>query len=471
MNYKKIIKISTVFFFLLSAGFAGFWFFYDPTARFTESVPGMDNRPERSGGLVSTVKIGEFFQRFNGVAAQLHGSWPRFRGSNFNNISNEKANIAWAGGAPKILWSVELGEGHAGPAIHKGRVYVLDYDETNHADALRCFSLLTGEEIWRRWYNNPMKRNHGLSRTIPAVTDKYVVTIGPQCHVMCVDADSGSFRWGIDLVQQYHAQVPLWYTGQCPLVDDSLAIIATGGDALMIAVSCKTGRVVWSTPNPGNWQMSHSSVIPVTFHNKKMYIYCSIGGIAGISAAGEDVGQILWQSTAWSHNVIAPSPVFMEDGRIFVTAGYGAGAMLLQLSEENNVWSVEVITKILPKDGLSSEQQTPILYKGHLFCVLPKDAGPLRNQFVCCTPEVITKYVWTSDKTNRLGLGPFVLVDNKFFILSDEGELTVIDASIKEYKQLARARVLEGPDAWGPIAVADGRMLLRDSKRMVCIEI
>ncbi len=471
MNYNRVIKFIIIFFILSAAGVTGFWLFYDPTARFTENVPGMDNRPQRSNSSASAVKIGEFFQRFNGVAGQLQGSWPRFRGSNFDNFSNEKANIAWAGGSPKILWSVELGEGHAGPAIHKGRVYVLDYDETNHADALRCFSLLSGEEIWRRWYSNPMKRNHGLSRTVPAVTDEYVVTIGPQCHVMCVDADSGNFRWGIDLVQDYNAQVPLWYTGQCPLIDDSLAIIATGGDALVIAVSCKTGQVVWSVPNPGNWQMSHSSVMPVTFNNKKMYIYCSTGGIAGISAAGNDAGQILWQSTAWSHNVIAPSPIFIPDGRIFVTAGYGAGSMLLQLKEENNVWSVDILHKALPKDGLSSEQQTPILYQGHLFCVLPKDAGPMRNQFVCCNPDDITRYVWSSDKTNRFGLGPYIFVDDKFFILSDEGELTVIEASTQGYKQLARTKVLDGPDAWGPIAVADGRMLLRDSKRMVCIEI
>jgi len=38
-----------------------------------------------------------------------------------------------------------------------------------------------------------------MSRTIPAVTENYVVTIGPKCHVMCVDAESGEFKWAIDL--------------------------------------------------------------------------------------------------------------------------------------------------------------------------------------------------------------------------------------------------------------------------------
>jgi len=201
-----------------------------------------------------------------------------------------------------------------------------------------------------------------------------------------------------------------------------------------------------------------------------MYVYCAVGGIVGISAEGGDRGQILWESSEWYQNVIAPSPVFLDDGRIFVTAGYGAGSMMFKLKFENNVYILETLKKLAPKDGLASEQQTPILYKGHLFCVLPKDAGPLRNQFVCSHPDDITQFVWTSGKTNRFGLGPFILIDDKFFILSDEGELTVIQTSTKEYKELAKAKILSGPDAWGPIAVANGKMLLRDSKKMVCIE-
>ena len=471
MNYKLISKISIMTLVIAALIIMGWWFFYDPTGQFTESVPGMDNQPEDLQSLVSLVNIGEFFQRFDGIAANVIGSWPRFRGINFDNKSRESSNLKWGDTGPQILWSVELGEGHAGPAIYNGRAYLLDYDETNRADALRCLSLEDGREIWRRWYNNPMKRNHGMSRTIPAVNEKYVVTIGPQCHVMCVDADSGHFRWGIDLVRDYNTTVPLWYTGQCPLLEDSLAIIAPGGSSLIMAVNCRTGDVIWQTPNPNNWQMSHSSILPWTFNGKKMYIYCAVGGIVGISAEGEDAGQILWESPDWNQNVLAPSPVFLDDGKIFVTAGYGAGSMMFQLLYENGNYNLQTLQKFAPKDGLASEQQTPILYQGHLYCVLPKDAGPQRNQFVCCNPDDLAQFVWTSGKTNRFGLGPFILVDDKFFILSDEGDLTVIQASTKEYKQLAKVKILHGADAWGPIAVANGRMLLRDSKTMVCIEI
>ena len=45
-----------------------------------------------------------------------------------------------------------------------------------------------------------VKRNHGMSRTVPAVTDKYVVAIGPKCDVSCLDPATGKPYWLIDLV-------------------------------------------------------------------------------------------------------------------------------------------------------------------------------------------------------------------------------------------------------------------------------
>ncbi len=458
---------------LISTAFAGFawWLFSDPTAEFSVNLPGMDNRPANLKSAASMVEIGEFYQWYDSLKTDLAGKWPRFRGSNFDNKSTMQVDVDWGDQGPQISWSVDLGEGHAAPAIYNGKVYLLDYDEAERTDVLRCFSLKDGTELWRRWYKNPLKRNHGMSRTIPAVNDKYVVTIGPNCHVMCVDADSGSFRWGINLVDEYDTKVPLWYTGQCPLLEDSIAVIAPGGKDLVIGVDCDSGNVVWRTPNPNNWGMSHSSIMPMIFNDKKMYVYCAFGGIVGISAEEEDKGTILWESSEWNPNVIAPSPVILPDGRIFVTAGYGAGSMMFQLAYENGEYHLNSLDKLTPKDGLASEQQTPILYDGHLFCVLPKDAGPDRNQLVCVDPDDVRSFVWTSGKTTRFGLGPFILLDDKFFVLSDEGELTVLKASVQSYKEIAKAKILDGHDAWGPIAVADHRMLCRDSKKLVCIEL
>jgi outer membrane protein assembly factor BamB len=449
------------------------WLLHNPVKGFVENVPGLDGRPEILSGKSEIVDIGAYFARFDGIPADIQGNWQRFRGADFDNISKEKTRLldSWGDEGPNIAWSIELGEGHAGPIISNGRVYIFDYDEEERADILRCFSLNDGKEIWRRGYKLYVKRNHGMSRTVPAVTEKYVVTIGPKCHVMCVDADSGDFYWGIDLGKEYETEVPLWYTGQCPIIDDSLAVIAVGGKSLIIAVNCETGEVMWETPNPHNWKMSHSSIMPISFQGKKIYVYCAIGGIVGVSAERETAGQVLFESNLWTHNVIAPSPVYLGDGRIFVTAGYGAGSMMLKIKVEGDSYSVESLQKLKSTEGLASEQQTPIFYKGHLFSILPKDAGPMREQFVCCHPDDCSKIIWSSGKTNRFGLGPYLVADDKFFILNDDGVLTVLKASTKEYIQLGQVKVLQGVDAWGPMAITNGRLLARDSRRLVCIDI
>jgi outer membrane protein assembly factor BamB len=468
LNHLVVITSATIGIIFLS-----WWMIHDPVKDFEQFVPGLDNRPKTSTTIGSLINIGEFFQAFNDLPVTMEGSWPRFRGVNFDNISQEKIKLVnnWNDTAPNILWSLDLGEGHAGPVIAAGRVYVLDYDEENRREILRCFSFHDGKEIWRRGYDIFIKRNHGMSRTVPAVNDNYVVTIGPKCHVMCVDAKSGNFIWGIDLEREYQAEIPLWYTGQCALIDDSLAVIAVGGKSLIIAIHCETGRVVWQTPNSNNWKMSHSSIIPMQILGEKMYVYCALGGLIGISSSKENAGEILFQNFEWNQSVIAPSPVYLGAGKIFISAGYGAGSATVQVSKKNNTYEAKIIQRLKPDEGLASEQQTPVFYKGHLFAILPKDAGALRNQFVCCRADDCSKIKWSSGKTKRFGLGPYIIADNKFFILSDNGVLTIIKASTEDYVELAQIKILDGHDAWGPLAIANGRLLARDSRRLVCVDL
>jgi len=399
-------------------------------------------------------------------------TWTRFRGNDYDNISKSPIKLKEKFGSKgaDIRWSIQLGEGHSGATIYKGLVYLLDYNEKAKADLLRCFSLADGKELWQRGYNISIKRNHGMSRTIPAITDKYILTMGPRCQVMCIDRATGNFRWGIDVAKEYSSEIPFWYTGQCPMIDNDVAIIATGGKALMIGVSCETGKKLWEVPNPDGWKMSHSSVMPFTFGGRKMYVYSAIGGLIGVAADGSDVGKVLWKTPVWNHSVVAPSPVCMPDGKIFMTAGYGAGAMMLQLKENNGNFTIGVLQEYLPRFGLACEQQTPVYWQGHLFGILPKDAGSLRNQFVCVDPADCKKMVWTSGQTARFGLGPFFIADNKFFILDDEGTLTIIKPSTSKYIQLDQVKVIkDGADAWAPLAIANGYLLLRDSKTMVCV--
>jgi outer membrane protein assembly factor BamB len=459
-------------FIVIGIGIMAWWLIYNPVSSFRKSVPGMDER--KTGSVaVQKVNIGENFTFFKNCDDIPGTRWPRFRGADFDNISKETIHLVDKFGkeGPKILWKIPLGEGHAAPAVYDGRVYILDYDETNKLDLLRAFSLVTGDELWHRGYHVRLKRNHGLSRTIPAVTENYIVTIGPRCQVMCVKRINGDLLWGLDLAAEYNTEVPFWYTGQCPLIENDTAIIATGGKALLIAIDCKTGKKAWETPNPQNWKMSHSSIMPMVYKGKKMYVYCTIGGICGVSASGADKGKILWEITGFAPAVIAPSPLILDNGIIFITAGYGYGSALIQIKENAGRYSAEIIQKYKPLEGLASEQQTPIYTNGYLFGILPKDAGELRTQFACYKGNDTRKAVMSSGKTERFGLGPYILADNKFFILSDDGEMTIAKYSTSKFTVLDKAKIIDGQDSWGPLVITGGYLLMRDSKTMVCLDI
>jgi len=438
------------------------WLSADAAIDLTERLPIAHDIPQAPPDG-NGVELRSEFVRFDGVPADLPGAWPRFRGANLDAISSdENVTLArtWSATGPRVLWSIDVGEGYAGAAVLAGRVYILDYDREKQADAIRCLSLADGKEIWRYSYTVKVKRNHGMSRTVPAVTDKYIVTLGPKCHVTCLDSVTGQFHWILDLVKDFKAKVPPWYAGQCPLIDDGRAIIAVGGESLMMAVDCQTGEVVWQSPNPKRWVMTHSSVVPVEFAGERMYVYCASGGVAGISA--ED-GSILWEYPEWKIRIAnVPTPVVAGDGLIFLSGGYNAGSMMLKLTQDGDKIIAQPVFRLEP-EVFGSEQHTPIFYNGYIYGVRPD------KQLTCL--DLNGQVVWTSTSAHRFGLGPYTIANGLIYVMNDSGLLTLTEATPNGYVQLTQARVLEGPDAWGAMAIASGRLILRDLNRMICIDV
>ena len=58
----------------------------------------------------------------------------------------------------------------------------------------------------------------------------------------------------------------------------------------------------------------------------------------------------------------------------------------------------------------------------------------------------------------------------EIYVLDDHATLTLVKASPDAYQQLAQANILDGHEAWAPMAIASGRLILRDLKKMVCID-
>jgi outer membrane protein assembly factor BamB len=444
------------------------WLNADAAMDLTERIPApkADIKTPQDEG--DAVKIKGTLEKFAGVPANLPGAWPRFRGENFDAVTTEDVSPAttWPANGPEVLWSIDVGEGYAGAAIFAGRVYLMDYDRQQEADVVRCLSLDDGRDIWRYSYPVKVKRWHGMSRTVPAVTDKYVVTMGPKCHVICLDSMTGEFRWAFDLVREFKTTIPQWYTAQCPLIDNGRAIIAPAGTVLMMAVDCETGNIIWETPNPDGWIMTHSSIVPMEFNGKRFYVYCGgnqiKGGVVGISA--ED-GSVLWKNEEWKVRFNVPMPVVVGDDRLFLSAGYGQyelGCGMLRLTETGG----KITTKldfIHPTEIFGSIQQSPIFYDGYIYGVR------LDGQLVCL--DLDGNVVWTSSSANKFGNGPYSIVNGLLYIMNDSGLLTLAQTGPSGFAPLAQAKVLEGHESWGPMAAASGRLIVRDTERMICLDI
>ena len=404
----------------------------------------------------------------------IAGTWPGFRGPARDNIATQSGTLAetWGSDGPRVVWSIPVGDGHAMPALSGGNLYLLDYDEARGGDCLRCLNADTGQQRWEHLYAVKAKRNHGISRTVTTTDGDAVVSIGPQCHVLCLDARNGSYRWGISLPQRYGTKVPLWYAGQCPLIDNGLAILAPAGtNTLLVGIDLKSGATVFETPNPGDLAMSHSSIIVLTADGVRQYLYAALGGIVGVAADGEARGRLLWHTEAFSPSVIAPSPVPLSDGRFFMTAGYGSGGAMFRVSRDGDAWRADLLFKTDRKQ-FASEQQTPVFHDGRLYTVLPSDGGGERQQFVCMTPE--GERLWASGPAHTFGLGPYLLTaDGLAVLLDDVGTLTLARVGQEGFRVLAQHAVMgrKGRDAWGPMVLVSGRLFLRDSTRLYCLDL
>jgi outer membrane protein assembly factor BamB len=429
----------------------------------TIRAPGTDLPPGVDAAAALNPPSAGKLLKGDGSPSASTGSWSQFRGPGRSGISVETTPLArtWGAAGPRELWAVDCGEGYAGVAVSGGRVYLMDYDAGHKQGALRCLSAADGREIWRFAYPLSLKRNHGVTRTVPAVTDKYVVALDSKCNVICLDAATGELRWSINLVHEYGAVIPPWYAGQCPQIEGHSVILAPGGgDALLLSVDLETGKPLWRSPNPRGWKMTHSSVMPMEFAGHRFYVYCASGGVAGVSAAD---GALLWDTTDWKISIATiPSPLALDGGRIFLSGGYNAGSLMLQLTEDAGKLAPKVQFKLAP-EVFGATQHTPVFYNGFLYGVRPN------GQFVCLT--LTGEVRWASPTGDEFGLGSFLLADGMFFNLNDSGKLTLAEATPERYHALADAQVLHGRESWGPMALADGHLFVRDFTRLACLDV
>ena len=421
-----------------------------------------------------------------------------FRGMDGRNVRQDDVPLArtWPEGGPRILWHVALGLGHSGFAVHKGRVFVQDYDEELRRDMVRCLSLDDGQDIWRNAHDLDFSPNHGFTRATPAVTDTHVVALGPTAALVCLDLETGRRRWALNLPEEFRTVVPTWWSAQSPIIDGEAVIVAVGGHGrditergvLMAAFSLEPGpdgrpQTLWTTPNrPGDlaWNMTHASISRCQLDGRNTYVYPFDRGVAAVWA---DTGVKAWDSTLWQVNTATVShAIDCGDNRIFFAGGYRSGAVMLQIEADGShpdgspryqareLWRLRATSR-----GYGAEQHNPMLIDGVLYGV-----NTSNGQMVALSLDD-GRQLWSSGREHRYGLGPYLVANGLSFAMDPAGRLDLAEMDPEGYRVLAShqfTRQLASADvddtlhnAWATMTLVDGRLLLRDQSLAFCVDV
>ena len=401
------------------------------------------------------------------IAASLTAAdWPQFLGPDRNGISPEKGLArTWPEGGPKVLWTFDLGPGFGGPAIVGGKVYFLDRIVDKDQDAIRCLDLATGKEDWSLTYDAPGKVDFTGPRGTPTVDGKRLFVVGPFGHFTCVDLATHKIAWTKNLLTDFTTKLPMWGVSQSPVLYKDWVIVAPQSRTVgLVAYKQDTGEEVWKSPSIG----------PMSYVSPALL---QLGGVAQavmithdstISGIAADDGKKLWSfKGSWKNNIPIPSVTAIGDGRLFVTGGYDCGSMMIKVEKQGDAFAA---TEVFAVKEYGSILHNALLYQNHLY--LNCTTKTKTDGLVCL--DLDGKLKWKTDKAPNFEKGCILLADGLILALDgNTGALALAEASPDSYKELARAKVLDGKGktVWAPMALSDGKLIVRDQKQMKCLAV
>lgn len=391
------------------------------------------------------------------------GDWPRFLGPAGTGVvvSGESVKRSWPPGGPQEVWKIKTGEGFGGASIADGKVFLLDR-KGRDADVFRVLDLKTGTPLWEHEYQTPVfKGGYAGSRGTPTIDGDHAYTIGIMGNFNCFDIAAKKVVWSKSLPDDFGAKAGGWGFAASPLVvGDAVIVAAAGGPNGLVALHKKTAKALWKTEAFGKGGDTYTSPMLVTLDGQEQVVNWHKGVLAGFDSKN---GKTLWQYE-WRTDRPIPQPVSIGDGRFFLTIGYGGGCAMIRVSKSGaGKWDVAELFQ----DNRSGSKVPPaLLYDGHIYT----NSDDNKKGLQCLDLNGDVK--WETGAKPEFGLGSLIIVDGIIFIINGStGDLVMAEASPKGYKELARARVLGGRDIWAPLALSNGRLIVRDQSQMKCLNV
>ena len=378
-------------------------------------------------------------------ASSARPSWPAWRGADGTNVSSERG---WSSeGAKEPLWKAQVGRGHSSVVIVGGRLYTQGFDEEKNLDRISCRDALTGAEQWRYEYTAELDAlmHGGGTHATPVVTDGVVYSFERQGILRALEASTGKLEWERDIRGDHEAKPTDYGFASSPLVVGDLVIVNA---AKVVALERKTGETRWVTDDLGAYYSTPA--------------LCTLGGraaLASFTRPGLYVLELADGKTRYHYpfkkgetSVSASTPVVVDGSTLFISAGYGHGAALIDFASDEPVAKWE--TKAM------RTQMTGCVFLGGCFF------GFDETMLKCLDLE--GKERW---RTRGLGMGALTAADGRLIVISGNGELVVAAAKPEKYQELAKRRVLIGSSFWAPPVLCDGLIYAKSGEgELTCLD-
>jgi outer membrane protein assembly factor BamB len=427
--------------------------------------------------------------------------WPQYLGPDRNSTSPQKNILrSWPEQGPEVLWNVNLGIGYGGPVVQNGKVYLLDRDD-QAGDKLRCFELATGKELWKFEYEAPGSVMFPGSRSVPALDGDYVYSCGAYGDLYCIDINTHKPVWNVNVWTDFGGQpgigseggmgsrepgsFPTWAISQCPLVYNNLLIIASQApEAGVVAYDKLTGEVRWKTPSLGEVGYVSPAIVQIDGADHVVMVTASGGGRGQPVTPGKIVGidpgsgKVLWENTDWVCGIPIPSAFDAGENRILVLGGYDLGALMIKV--EKGADGSYGTTVLLKTEEYGDQTKPPILYKGYFYAQY--GTNNTRDGLSCMSMD--GEIMWKTKRDPDFNKGSMILADGLILATDGAKTLYLIEPDPSGFKPLASAVLLTEADTgddpraarfgvqnWAPIALADGKLLIRDQKQMICVKV
>ena len=383
------------------------------------------------------------------ATAETGADWPGFRGPARNDIiRGVRIETDWSASPPVPLWRRPIGPGWSSFAVHGNLLYT--QEQRGDDEVVSCYKVTTGEPVWRhRDVARFWEANAGAGpRGTPTLSGGRVYTFGGTGILNALDARDGAVVWSRNAASDTHAKLPGWGFASSPLVVADVVIVATSG--ALVAYDRATGDPRWFGPAGGE---GYSSPQLLTIDGVTQILQLNGDGATGVAPTD---GTMLWKYP-WPGCPIV-QPALTADGDILISVSSGSGMRRIAVAHGPGGWTVEERWTSI---GLKPYFNDFVVHNGHAF--------GFDGSILACIDLEDGKRKW---KGGRYGNGQLVLLADQdlLLVLSEEGELALVGATLAQFTELARFPAIEGKTWNHPVLIGD-TLLVRNGQEMAAFRL